>query len=77
MTYWDGNHMNGTWGIVAMLSMMAFWLLLAVTVIWFLRSGSRSTPATDSATEILARRLARGEIDSEEYKTRLSALSSP
>lgn len=39
-------------------------------------SGGATGRVTGSAEQILAERLARGEIDAEEYRTRLEALTS-
>jgi putative membrane protein len=87
MRYWDNDHMNNGWGIVMMLSMLAIWALVALLVVWVIRSGRTPTtgPASPgapgahllgSAEQILAERLARGDIDPEEYRTRLDALRS-
>jgi putative membrane protein len=78
-----GNHMENGWGggwIIMLLMMLVFAVLIGV-VIWFLLSGSRrptgGSPAqrTRSTPEqILGDRLARGEIDPDEYRIRLAAL---
>ena len=75
MTYWgQRGHMDNGWGIVM--------------IVWIIRSTSTPTPpvaatglsaagsVTASAEQILAERLARGDIDPEEYSTRLEALTS-
>jgi putative membrane protein len=93
MTYWDDGHMDNGWGVVMMLGMLGIWALVAVAIVWIIRSTRTptATPAmppvsttglsaagsvTASAEQILAERLARGDIDPEEYKTRLEALTS-
>jgi putative membrane protein len=85
MGYWDNGHMDAGWGIVMMLFMLGIWALIAVAIVWIVRSTRTPTvpPAaptgdsvTSSAEQILAERLARGEIDLEEYQARLNALSS-
>jgi putative membrane protein len=48
------------------------WLVLFGAAIWFVVRKAR--PRRPSATDILAERYARGELDSEEYRERLSEL---
>lgn len=88
---WDDGHMGDGWGIAMMLTMVGFWVLITVAIVFAIVWSVRSTrtvqaapPAasttgpgsmTASAEQILAERLARGEIDPEEYQTRLDALS--
>lgn len=74
--------MLGIWALLT--------IALGLAIVWILRS-TRSTmaspagpgpttaagrPATSSAEQILAERLARGEIDPEEYRARIEALNS-
>ena len=87
---WHGS-MDGWWWIPMSLMMLAFWgglLWLAVT---FIRQQSRKPahggiapapapapvplPAPLTPQEILAGRLARGEIEPEDYRARLDALT--
>lgn len=87
MGYWDDGHMDGGWGIVMVLGMVAIWLTLVaalvLAVLWVARgagSGSstapRGTGPDGAAEQILAERLARGEIDVEDYRARLAALAA-
>jgi putative membrane protein len=85
MMYWDNGHMDGGWAVAMMLGMLAFWVLIAFAIVWFVRS-SRTHPTvvphtagtvTGNAEQILAERLARGEIEPEDYRTRLTALAAP
>ena len=61
-------------------AMMGGWLVLIVAlgvVVWLAASHSRPTGAVDTtgaARRILAERYARGELDTDEYERRLSAL---
>jgi len=73
-----GDHMWGWTGWWMGLAMVLFW----VAVIWLVlilvrstdqRTGSGRRPL-DHARELLADRLARGEIDTDEYRERLDAL---
>ncbi|MFH8624049.1 SHOCT domain-containing protein [Streptomyces vietnamensis] len=80
MMFWYGHGMNG-WGWFAMSAgTVLFWgLLITVAVMLFRmvgRSGERpsGTRPTTSAEQILGERLARGEIDEEEYRRRLTVL---
>lgn len=68
------------WPILGMVMMSAFWLLIIGGGVWLAVTLSRNagqrgdgTSAT-SARRILEERLARGEIDVEEFKTRAAAL---
>jgi putative membrane protein len=74
---------NGGWGAgwIAMLIAMLVFLVLAAVVVWFLLSGSRRSIGGSSAEssrptpeQLLSERLARGDIDPDEYRARLAAL---
>ncbi|MFE0642440.1 SHOCT domain-containing protein [Streptomyces sp. NPDC058877] len=80
MMFWYGNGMNG-WGWFAMSAgMVLFWGLLITLAVMFFRTLGRSPERpsvprpTASAEQILGERLARGEIDEEEYRRRLKTL---
>lgn len=81
MMFWYGNGMNG-WGWFAMAAgMVLFWGLLITVVVLIFRTLDRSAgrparPGPAAPEQILGERLARGEIDEEEYRRRLSALRS-
>lgn len=69
------QHMMDGWGSgFGMIVMVLIWLLflvLIVTLIWFLiRKGGKSSSKSDneSSLEILKKRYARGEIDEEEFR---------
>jgi putative membrane protein len=76
MIMFYSDHMNG-WGWVLMvLAMVAFWGLL-ISVVFTRPWGSRpGSPAQAPAApeQLLAERLARGDIDEPEYHSRLAAL---
>ena len=86
--YWDTDHMDSGWSVLMMLGMLVFWTTLVVAIVWALYSARSSTvpgpgyptPGVDGdrgdPEDILANRLARGEIDPEEYEIRLDALRS-
>lgn len=85
MNYWDNGHMNNGWGVAMMLVMLGVWALIALAIVWFIHT--TRTPAVPTATsdggnvtrgaeQILAERLARGDINPEEYRERLKALTS-
>ncbi|MCW2669564.1 MAG: putative rane protein [Frankiales bacterium] len=87
MLHWDNGHMDAGWGVVMMLGMLAFWMLIAFAIVWFVRStrtphlptGAHAPggPVSEGAEQILAERLARGEIEPEDYQARLTALTAP
>lgn len=78
--YWFGSGMS-VWGYVLMtVSMVAFWALVVggvVALVRYLSRGSRETVATpvpSTPEQILAERFARGEIDEDEYRNRVTTL---
>ena len=85
MNYWDNGHMTNGWGVAMMLVMLGVWALIALAIVWFIHT--TRIPAVPPATadggnvtrgaeQILAERLARGDINPEEYRERLKALTS-
>ncbi|MFC9555289.1 hypothetical protein ACFTWF_31120 [Rhodococcus sp. NPDC056960] len=70
----------GGWGYALMLTGMAlFWGLLIVGIILLIRYSHHLFPAPPtgsphSAEALLAERFARGEIDEQEYRSRLNIL---
>ena len=86
---WNGDWANGMgggfWGWFLMLTMMiAFWGGLIWFAVTLVRRPNHTSPTAgpastnavirQTAQEILAGRLARGEIESDEYRQRLQAL---
>ena len=72
------HYMWGAWGIGMMLFMLIFWVLIiagAVALIrwlWSGPSGSISAPSGgEAAKEILKIRYAKGEIDKQEFESKL------
>jgi len=68
---------NHDWGWtgwpVMMIGMAGFWVLVALLVLLLVRAG-RSDAGEVGPRQILETRLARGEIDVEEYRERLDAM---
>ena len=84
MRYGNYEHMDSGWGVVMVLGMVGIWVLVAAVIFLLIREsrGSVRSPespnagrATSSAEQILAERLARGDIDAAEYRERLEALA--
>ena len=83
MMYYGYSHMSA-WGWFLMTAtMLAFWGILiaaVVLVVRYVRPGAsdssaiQKNPVSESPEELLARRYANGDIDTEEYQTRMSAL---
>ncbi len=83
MMWWNhGGWGAGDWFAMSFM-MVVFWGLLAVLVVWLIRStrnghastpGQPTLPATTRADEVLAERFARGEIDADEYGRRRAVL---
>jgi putative membrane protein len=77
----NGYAMSG-WGWLLMtLSMLSFWALVAVLALALLRRPGQPDQQRQpdqqprpGAEEILAQRLARGELDADEYRQRLQTL---
>ena len=65
---WDG------WGALMAVGMIAFWIAVAVLVVWLVRGGAGQTGPRRSneptALEILDRRFAEGAISADEYRER-------
>lgn len=82
MMFWFDHDVSG-WGWFAMSAgMVLFWALVITGAVLLFRALNRPhehTPASPSPEQLLAERLARGEISEEEYQLRLAALrrSSP
>ena len=82
MRYGYGDHMDSGWGAGGWIMMILFLLIvvgIAVVVVWTIRTGPiRTTVEAPSkapgAEDVLANRLAHGEISPEEYRERLEAL---
>jgi putative membrane protein len=80
-----GGHMSGWDWTGEMIRMALFWGLLivlaaaayrALTGLRGTQAGHRGTEPAPDSREILAERLARGEIGEDEYRSRLAALES-
>jgi len=77
-----GDHMGG-WGYGLMTaSMLLFWALLIIGIVALVRyvghTGRQNAalPSRLTPEQVLAERLARGEIDTDEYRERLETLRS-
>lgn len=66
---WHHHHHGGWWIVFPIL-----WLLLAALVVALFWRRGRGRDGGDSPRRILGERFARGEINAEEYRDRLSRL---
>ncbi|MEU5716979.1 SHOCT domain-containing protein [Streptomyces sp. NPDC020403] len=79
MMFWYAHGMNG-WAWFGMsVGMVLFWALIITALVLVLRTANQPhehthTPAAPTPQQILDERFARGEIDEEEYRRRLSTL---
>lgn len=71
--WWDHDWNWAGWLAMSM-GMAGFWILVALLVLAVVRSGRRADAGEQDPRQILERRLARGEIDVEEYRARLEAM---
>lgn len=81
MMYWDG-HDGGGWVVGMAIMMIVFWgsitALIWVGVRALLNRPPQAGPTNrQEPRDILAERLARGEIEPEEFQRRLELLGSP
>jgi putative membrane protein len=79
MMFWYDHNVSG-WGWFAMSTgMILFWALIITIAVLLFRALNHPqerthTPAAPSPEDILRERLARGEIDEDDYRRRLNAL---
>ncbi|HJQ03838.1 MAG TPA: SHOCT domain-containing protein [Nocardioides sp.] len=74
--YYGGHMGAGPWVMMAVTDLL-FWAVLAVLIYRLLTSGALHRPtrqASDTPSDVLAHRFARGEIDAEEYAARRRVL---
>jgi uncharacterized membrane protein len=74
MMYWNGDWNWGAWLAMAVM-MLSFWGLVAWAVVTLVRGASGGRRHHD-AESILAERLARGEISTEEFEDLRAAIRS-
>ncbi len=73
---WNDSWSGWNWALM-MIGMVAFWGLVTWAIVAVVRSPNRSQRSgSDSAEQILAGRLAAGEIEGDEYQHRLDVLRS-
>lgn len=70
--------MNGYWYGFGGLFMVLFWVFVIAAIVWLALTLARrgvTTGGEGGATRILEERLARGEIDAEEFRVRRAAIA--
>jgi len=79
MMWWYGDNGTGSWGaVLMMISMVLFWALAVVATTALVRhllGTGRSRTTTPE--QVLGERLARGEIDEQEFRRIRDALREP
>ncbi|OKK03941.1 hypothetical protein AMK26_20010 [Streptomyces sp. CB03234] len=79
--FWYDHNMNG-WGWFAMsISMVLFWALIITATVLLFRVLNRPhehthVPAPPTPVQILRDRLARGEVDEDEYRRLMTELNA-
>ena len=68
---WEWHDWSRGWWLLMSTGMLAFWVAVAWFAVVAVRGGRDTAPDPES---VLADRLARGEIDTDEYRQRLDAL---
>jgi putative membrane protein len=71
MHNWDDMH---SWGWAGMAGGLIFWAVVIALVAWFVSTHRSGSSSRESASELLDRRLASGEIDLDEYNRRRAAM---
>jgi putative membrane protein len=82
MMWYSGDGWGWAGWVLMTVGMVAFWALVITAVVLVVRylagprgaAASQSGPGQTSAEGVLAERFARGEIDDNEYRQRLSLL---
>lgn len=80
MTWWGGGAGWVSW-LVMILAMVAFWALVVIAIGALLRgvhddrADRRGRPQPQDALRVLDERLARGELDVQDYRARRELLS--
>lgn len=77
MGYTGGIGAMGGWGLFGGILMLLFWVFVVAGAVWLVLAVTRTQgrgERNDDALAILAERLARGEIDTEEYRLRRTAI---
>lgn len=78
MMFWYG-HGTGAW-LAMTIAMIAFWVLVIAALVWLIHTIANPTHQGGDGNpwpgpqQLLAERLARGEIDEAEYRNRLAIL---
>jgi putative membrane protein len=76
MMWWTSTGPGWVWGIAMMLGMLAFWGFVAWAIVAVVRGLGRPQEPPRGPETILSERFATGEIDEQEFRTRLDALRS-
>ena len=77
MGYTGGIGMMGGWGFFSWVLMATFWVFVIAGIVWLVLNLTRTQgrgARGGNALSILSERLARGEIDVDEYRARRAAL---
>jgi len=82
--HWGFDYGGALW--LAILLQLVFWIGLVALIVWLVMHFTRTPPPAappgpdtirpESPEEILARRLANGEIEPDDYERRLTSLRS-
>lgn len=72
---WDHDMGTGAWLFMG-LGMVAFWALVAAVIVWLVRESSGRRDQAPDPRRLLDERLARGEIDLEQYRELRRALDA-
>lgn len=73
---WDWTGHMGSWWLLMAPLMVAFWALVIWGVIALVRNDRSTVSRSQGAEDLLAERLARGDIDEVEYRRRRALIRS-
>ena len=73
--WWNHDFGWGGW-LMMTIGMAGFLILVALLIVALLRSDGSAGSESSDPRDILKRRLARGDIDADEYRQRLDALTT-
>jgi len=76
MMYYDNFFGFGVWGIFMAIFMFLFWAGIIYLIVWAIRGFISGSHEDTTAEEILKQRYAKGEINKEEFESKMRDLKN-